>query len=60
MNEEQARKILGDAVHPDGSLYQLGQYLCWNGKEDDACLDADFTADELEAIAWWMRNKKKV
>jgi hypothetical protein len=26
----------------------------------EADLDGSFTADELEAIAWWMRNQKVV
>jgi hypothetical protein len=26
----------------------------------EADLDGSFTADELEAIAWWMRNEKVV
>jgi len=33
-------------------LYESGQV-----KKTEACLDGDFTADQLEAIAWWMRNK---
>jgi len=56
MTEARARVILGPAVNPDGSLDQLSQYLSWNPGEETACLDSDFEADELEAIAWWMRN----
>jgi hypothetical protein len=29
------------------------------GRPNEAELDAFFSAYELEAIAWWMRNKKK-
>lgn len=58
MNEEQARKILGDAIRLDGvSLYSLGWFLRWDPEYDRAVLDGDFTAEQLEAIAWWMRFK---
>jgi len=57
MNEAKAREILGDWIKPDGGLYCLGRYVSWHTSAPDACLDDNFTADELEAIAWWMRNK---
>lgn len=59
MNEEKARKILAEWVQPDGTLFCLGHYTAWPaaGGKEHAVLDAEFTADELEAIAWWMRNK---
>lgn len=44
-----------DAIHEDGHLYDLGWYLCWWPDEEKACLDGEFTADELEAIANHMR-----
>lgn len=56
MNEERAREILGDAIYPKG-LGVAGEYLEWEYGDDEACLDGHFTVDELEAIAWWMRNK---
>jgi hypothetical protein len=56
MNEEQARAILGESVEPDGSLFNLGHYIAWDKDSDEVTLDCRFTADELEAIAWWMRN----
>ncbi len=56
MNETRAREILGDTVQPDYSLYCLGHYTHWTPGDKDATLDCQFTADELEAIAWWMRN----
>jgi hypothetical protein len=50
MDESRAREILGkdwsligDGVEPNGTMHVSGI----------------FTADELEAIAWWMRNKTK-
>ena len=60
MTEERAREILGDVIiRPDNSLYCLGHYISWKPgrgrRQSKACLDDDFTADELEAIAWWMQ-----
>lgn len=57
MNEERAREILANSIQPDGSLYCLGNYRSWIPGEDMICLDSYFSADELEAIVWWMRNK---
>ncbi len=60
MDEKRARELLGIFVERDGGLWSLGRYLAWPGAGGDkkyATLDAEFTADELEAIAWWMRNK---
>ena len=57
MSEERAREVLSDFIQPDGTLYHGGQYLAWSPAEPNATLDAQFTADELEAIAWWMKNK---
>jgi len=56
MTEEKAREILGERIQKDGGLYGGGHYLSWRPGDDVACLDADFDAEELEAIAWWMRN----
>lgn len=55
MDEKQAREILGTWIKPDGGLYDGLQYLSYIPGDLDAMLDARFTADELEAIAWWMR-----
>ena len=40
------------------SIYSLGWYLA--ADRDSACLDGDFTADHLEAIAAWLRNHDEV
>jgi hypothetical protein len=42
-------------VQADNTLHNGVQYLHWDGGAT-AVLDGDFTADELEAIAWWIRN----
>jgi hypothetical protein len=58
MDETRALEILGDTISKDGGLYNLGHYTAWNPGSETATLDCEFTADELEAIAWWMRNFK--
>jgi hypothetical protein len=55
MTVDEARVILGDDVKPDGSLSCIGRYLYWKPGDETATLDADFSADELEAIAVLMR-----
>lgn len=59
MNEKRAEFILRRWIQPDDTLFCLGQYVSWPYANDkkEICLDANFSADELEAIAWWMRNK---
>jgi len=64
MTEARAREILGKAVQPDGSLLgrteRLGVWLGWS-PGDELCIIGDYehehvTAEQLEAIAWWMRS----
>ena len=57
MNEAKAREILATWIQADDCLYDGVRFMHWQTDDDRACLDAHFTADELEAIAWWMRNK---
>ena len=57
MDEKQAKEILGDNIKsPEDGLYSLREYIHWNVGDDKATLDGKFTADELEATAWWMRK----
>lgn len=58
MDEAKAREILKAAICPDGALHGARWYLDWATDCAEAALDGGFTADELEAIAWWMRNKR--
>lgn len=60
MTEAEVREILGSDIKPNGNLACTGRYLYWQFGHDFACLDADFSADELEAIAWWMKNAKSL
>jgi hypothetical protein len=55
MTLEEAKKALGDSLKPDGSVYELGQYMCYSPGDKTVCLDADFNADELEALVVYMR-----
>lgn len=57
MDEGEARKLLRDACQDDSTLKSVGWYLWWWPGAAKATLDGEFTADELEAIAWWMRNQ---
>ncbi len=59
MNGKKARAILGsDVFCEDGGLFDGGHYLAWSVGDAVVVLDDSFTADELEAIAWWMRKKR--
>ena len=57
MNEAIAREILATWIQADDCLYDGVRFMDWQTGDDRARLDAYFSADELEAIAWWMLNK---
>ena len=57
MDEKTARRILGDRIQPNNNLYDGVYYVAWNPSHTKVTLDDEFSADELEAIVWWMRNK---
>lgn len=57
MTETEAREILGKWLQPDDWILGDDQYCRWGPEDRTACLDAEFTVDQLEAIAWWMRHK---
>ena len=58
MSPEEANEILqrrcSDECGP-GALHSVGWYLLVEAGDKEACLDGKFSADELEAIAVWMR-----
>ena len=56
MDEQKVREILGSDILENNGLYSCGQYLSWTPGGKCTCLDGDFTAEELEAIAWWMKH----
>ncbi len=61
MDEQKARKILealkSDVIRDSGGLSCVNPYVSWHPdySKEGVSLDAKFTADQLEAIAWWMR-----
>lgn len=57
MNKEKAEKTLSKAIKEGGHLYNIYWYLDWEVGDHSASLDGRFTPEQLEAIAWWMRNK---
>lgn len=56
MNDEKAKEILGDAIEKDGGLFSSGHYMAYEPGDDVITLDCQFTFEELEAIAYWMRK----
>jgi hypothetical protein len=68
MDDKRARELLNNlgVVRPDGSLGRGAGTVHWPARYhsilssslEEADLDGSFSADELEAIAWWMRNQK--
>ena len=58
MTEDEARTILEREITDDG-LFSIGWYLSWTKGNNEATLDGRFTAESLEAIAWWMKNKNE-
>jgi len=60
MNEEEARRILQEWIGENDSLNSLARYVNWPAydvNKNEIVLDDKFTANELEAMVWWMRNK---
>jgi hypothetical protein len=61
MNEEKARELLKGAIKENDDLFfEAGSIVAIDFEKvhrKHVILRAEFTADELEAIAWWMRNK---
>lgn len=62
MNEELARVILGATIMEDNRLENSGDYVVWPSQTSrgtaQVCLDSEFSADQLRAIAWWMTNMR--
>jgi hypothetical protein len=62
MNEEKAREILRKVVKYNNDLFLKddhigGKIIDWLSHETTVTMEGEFRPDELEAIAWWMRNK---
>ena len=59
MDEKKAREILGETILPNDNLFDLHNYIDWKTFQHDISLDGIFEPEDLEAIAWWMKNKGK-
>lgn len=58
--EQEIRERLGTDIQADGSLDRMTDgYVRWEPGWANATLDGNFSADELEAIAQWMRGDPK-
>jgi hypothetical protein len=55
MSTEDAEEAVAKCIQSDGGLFNLGWYLSYKPGNDEAVLDGRFTADELVAIAAYMR-----
>lgn len=55
MDAKAAHDVVAPWITPDGGLQGDGEYLSWQPGDETACLDGHFTADQLEAIAAYMR-----
>ena len=63
MDLQQAKQILTGMGLEDFNSDRIaasGDYMASYAGDDQATLDGRFTADELEAIATWMRNPSGV
>jgi hypothetical protein len=61
MSVDESRRILHDitsrfSTRLDGPLTENGGEIEWKYNNGTALLDGHFSADELEAIAVWMRE----
>lgn len=57
MNEERARQILTRYINKDNSMSSPIGCLTWDGYPE-ININGNFDLEEIEAIAWWMRNMK--
>ena len=58
MDEHKARLNLEGMIRHNGTLSLcVDRYVYWNG-HGKVVIEGAFTPDELEAIAWWVKNKK--
>jgi hypothetical protein len=59
MDEATARELLDmERILHDYCLdnVKAAAYVSWSPGDSNACIDGYFTADQLEAMAWWMRQ----
>ena len=56
MNERDAKVILKPWTTFEG-LHSPDPFVCWYPPGESVLLDGSFTADELAALAWWMKRE---
>ena len=64
MDEEIAKNILNKIdkngiICSNDSLYCINPYINWRSNENKITLDDKFDYLQLEAMAWWMKTKKR-
>ena len=62
MDEEKARKILGDMIRSSDDCLHRGYFtsnshIDWYPGISTVTLSGEFAPQELKALAWWMENK---
>lgn len=61
MDERRAKKILGNTIQ-GGNLVGIGAYalpVFWAPGDKKVRMYGNFTAEELEAVAWWVSDKQR-
>lgn len=56
MDEQKARDFLWGDISPSNGLFNANRFISWSQGDVKVKLDGHFTAEQLDAIAWWMRN----
>jgi hypothetical protein len=67
MDEEKATKILGTSIVKSDQNFKNNElksssdmgYISWDNRYDYVTIDGELNAEKLEALAWWIRNKKR-
>ena len=61
MDEKKAKKLLGKMIKSDGSIdvdWCSFHYCSWTKPDPVLKLDGIFSIEQLNAIVWWVNNKK--
>lgn len=58
LQAEHAAVELQEAICPNG-LENIGWYISWTVGDSKVVLDGEYTAETLEAIAWWMKHTRR-
>ena len=56
--QEACEKLSNEIIKETGDLYNSNWYLRYNKGDRDAVLDGEFNADDLEAIAVFIRHSQ--